>query len=304
MILGRPSIAYGIVRRLAHIERRKRCNSYLRIHLGGVGRSGGHGGWDLEVNGNIYRFHHNIKSYPTFHDGVGHLTTQGQYALATGLPGVVSAVWKAEDSNQGYDWHWVQGEIDLTHKLTDQAMDDVSAYFHEMALGTVSPPMYQSRRWAENWGEPIKPSHHNCVTIILEQLRQVWDISIDESLPIEAFPALCHVAGTAPFSVMENDVIVLLNRPEKEVEGLLHYQAQAHGEQVNWKAFAKGEVQAPDWLTLSSLDILGEHKDIESFPAAGEGYIRCRDCGKMGKESELKLKPCHSQYLIKYWWRF
>ena len=259
MIAGQPSIPYGVVRRLAHLERRQKYSSYLRIILGGVGRNGGHGGLDLEVNGNLYRFHHNVKSYPAFHDGSGHLTMEGKQALASGLPGVVDAIRKG-DQNQAYDWHWAQGEIDLTHRLTVNAITAVGEHFQEMALGRISPPMYQSRRWAENLCEPIKPGHHNCVTIIMNKLREVSDVQIDEELPRNALILLREIEDEAEGCIAEQEFRRLLCLSEEEVLLLLNrLRDWTQRSELDWKALAKGQITIPNRLTLSSLIALLDH---------------------------------------------
>lgn len=243
-----PSVPYGVIRRLAHLERKRISNEsskpYLRVFISDVGRRGYNGGLGLEVNGVLYRFHPDVKRYPSFHNGCGSLTPEGQQALGSGVPGFISSTC---------DWHWVQAELDLTHTLSTKAINQIAEYYQGLKHGTTPMPRFQARKWAEVWDQEIKPGHYNCTTFILARLSEVSDIRIEEPIPEKAFPALCKTAGAAPYHRVESELLCLLNQPEPKVEWLLDALAQAHKEKVNWRAFVKCETPAPEWLTWRSL---------------------------------------------------
>lgn len=237
--IGNPSLPYGIIRRLAYEQRRKAQRiPYLRILFGEAGRRGDPwGGLALEVNdwyGGYFHFTAGVKRWPRFHDGAGNLTTEGQQALANGVPGLFSTTC---------DWRWVQDEVDLTSMLDDAAIEQIATYFrNRLGVGA----MFQSRMWAKRWNVEIKPHHHNCTTIILEQVERVSGLVVKESMPLPAFDALCGLIG-ASRSRSDDELNYFLSLSEQEVSDLLQREG--------WNEFAKGQTPSPRQLTWFSLPI-------------------------------------------------
>lgn len=232
--IGSPSVPYGVIRRLAYEQRKSQRIPYLRILFGEAGRRGDPwGGLALEVNGEHFHFNAGVKRWPHLHDGAGHLTTEGQLALANGVPGLLST---------SCDWRWVQDEVDFTSILNDAAIEQIATHFRNLP-GT----MFQSRMWAKRWNIEVKPYHHNCTTIILEQIERVSELIVEESMPLPAFEALYQLAG-ASRSELDDELNYFLSLPESWVSELLREATES-----NWDGFAKAQTQLSHWLTWESL---------------------------------------------------
>jgi hypothetical protein len=229
---GRPSIAYGVVRRLAFEERKKK-NQYLRIFFGEGGRRGDPwGGLGLEVNGEIFRFGAGVMRWPEFHNGLGELTDRGKQALASGIPGYIT---------RSMDWRWVQEELDLRGMLDPKQISVIASYFHDMDSGSKPLPVFQARVWARRLGVPIVSGQHNCTTIIMQQLKEVAAIEIEADTPLPAFDLLLqHVQK---WDERDDKLDSWLYKSEEEIMRILHGLEQ--GKPVDWNAVAKSEVDPP-----------------------------------------------------------
>lgn len=229
-----PSIPYGVVRRLAYEERKKQGHPYLRVFFCNSGRRGysGYGGLGLEVNGQIFRFTGGAKRWPQFHDGSGHLTREGEESLAIGVPGLLVS---------SCDWHWVCLEHNLN--ITDNAINQVTSYYHSLQQEQITMPMFQTC--------PTVPGHHNCTTIILEQIGLSTGMIHKEPRPFQAINWLQTSVG-AFLTEMDQQLDDLLALQEQEVNNLLETLAKPYGH-IEWRKLAKGMSPVPEWLTWSSL---------------------------------------------------
>ena len=243
--LGWPLLWYGIIRRLAHEQRKRQTGPYLRILFGEAGRRGDPwGGLTLEINGELFHFGAGIKRWPEFHDGNGNLTAAGKQALGHGLPGHLS---------DSIDWRWVQDEVDLSWKTGFRSKVEIASYFRGLRNNSIALPKFQSRSWARRYKQAMLPGHHNCTTIILEQLRLASSINVEQGMPLPAFNTLVHLAGKKR-TPADNELNYFLSLPEAAIESQLRELATGHDE-PDWNLLAKGVIPIPDWLNWSSLKL-------------------------------------------------
>ncbi|MDP3741313.1 MAG: hypothetical protein Q8R08_03215 [bacterium] len=249
---GRPSVPYGVVRRLAYEERRKQSIPYLRVFFGDHGRRGypGGGGLGLEVNGAIYRFTAGVKRYHDFHDGSGNLTPKGEFALACGVPGFLAT---------NCDWHWVHSECNLD--LPSQAIAEVAKYYLALQTETTAVPVFQARYWAKKYRQQIGANQENCTSLILNQISLVTKIAMVECQPSGAIPMLKTQLGT--FETRLDGLLAhFLALSEQGVEILLATLEKAH-ETTEWRELAKGNISIPRWLDLTVLKKLKDEQSSE-----------------------------------------
>lgn len=174
---GQPSVAYGVLQRLAHQARAATGQPYLRLQYADAGRRGDPwGGLHLEICGQLYHFGAGIARYPDYHDGRGNLTAAGEWALAIGLPGKLTTSW--------LDWRWLQDEVDLTPLVTAEQITTVLAWFQDYASGARSLPPFQSWHWAHWKQQPLLADHRNCTTSVAEVLQVVADLPLSQRLPL------------------------------------------------------------------------------------------------------------------------
>ena len=241
--IGKPSVSYGVVRRMAHEQRKLLGEAYMRVLYGEAGRKGDPwGGLGLETNGELFHFSAGVKKWPQFHDGNGNLTPAGEQSLASGIPGFLST---------SRDWRWVQDEVDLTSVLSITAIEHIAAHFRQLLEGKIPIPMFQAQIWAKRLGVEINQQYHNCTTIILEQIRERTELLLHQRMPLPAVDALQAVVGNTR-SALDDELNYFLSMPEAELEVLLKAIA-THPYNADWKEFAKGTATAPEWLTWQSL---------------------------------------------------
>ncbi len=236
---ARPSVPYGVVRRLAYEERKKQTTPYLRVFCGDQGRHGytAGGGLGLEVNGALYRFTGGVKRNPNFHDGSGNLTPQGEMALAFGVPGLLAV---------NCDWHWVQSECTLD--LSEYQIAYVAQFYSALRQGTIAMPVFQARHWANKYGKQILPGQENCTSLILKLVSLAAGVKIAECKPFEAIPVLKAKFG-ALMTRIDLLLIDCLAMPEQELAALLSQLGQIHGA-TDWRELAKGHGTIPEWLNF------------------------------------------------------
>lgn len=240
--VGKPSVPYGVVRRLAHEQRKARGNRYARVLYGEAGRKGDPwGGLELEVNGDIYHFNAGVKRWPDFHDGSGNLTETGKQALATGVPGHLTS---------GVDWRWVQDEVNLTGQCSPSQIQDIADHFRSLLSGDIALPMFQAQTWAKRLNVAINPEFHNCTTIILQALREKARLVLAERMPLQALDALHRIVGDTR-SRLDDELNFLLSMSEGELDTLL--RATTAERTIDWNAVAKGTAPLPKELRWESL---------------------------------------------------
>lgn len=225
--LGRPSVAYGAVRRLAFEERAKAATPLLRVHLGQGGRRGDPwGALSLEVNGSVYSFNAGLTSRPELHDGKGGLVTEGNELLASGLPGNLV---------RGCDWRWVQDEVDLTSLFSPQAIRQVAKQYNLWYDGHSPLPLFQSRIWAQRLDRPIVG--HNCTSSIVAALRRAGLNSVSGWFPLSVFDALKSRATGR--NKLDDKLNFLLWQKESALLKALEMLSPG----IDWNAFAKGTLK-------------------------------------------------------------
>ncbi len=234
---GQPSVAYGVVRRLAYEQRRASHGStYIRVFLFDVGRRGDPwGGLGLEVNGQVYRFGAGVNRWPEYHNGYGELTEVGKMALASGVPGFLK---------MGCDWRWVQDELDLTHLFTQGQINQVALNYADLMNELLPTPRFQAWIWSKRLGTELLPGHYNCTTFILDQFRKVGRPLSQQKTPLPAFDALLQLSKD-----QDQDLHALLAKQESELmASLLVFDPY-----LDWGLIAKFQLALPRNLSLSSL---------------------------------------------------
>ncbi|MBI5221833.1 MAG: hypothetical protein HY979_03440 [Candidatus Magasanikbacteria bacterium] len=225
---GKPSVAYGSVRKLAYDQRKSKTEPYVRIFFGQGGRNGDPwGGLGIEVNGQIYHFCSNIENYPEFHDGRGGLTTQGRELLADGLPAKL---------HNHYDWRWVQNEVNITSLFTPDSIKQVAKQYEAWLANQSTLPKFQSQMWAKRFGNP--QTGYNCTSSIVSVLNAAGFHQISGWYPLTVFAELKKLSnGRTP---LDDQLNFLLWQDEASLmETLRHLQPN-----LDWNAYAKGN--SPD----------------------------------------------------------
>jgi len=238
---GRPSVIYGVVRRLAYEERKKATARgglmYARVFLSDVGRRGDPwGGLGLEINGQVFRFGAGVHRWPHFHDGKGELTEGGKRALAYGVPGLLT---------QKTDWRWVQEETFLPGSIDQEMIYAISRHFSRILDEDCPIPRFQARTWARRLEVPIHEDTHNCTTIILKQLRIHGRFVVEADMPVPAMDQLisrAEVDLTADQLEHEQRLHALLSMTEDELTEQLLVSTSDY---FDWNRFAKGELTPP-----------------------------------------------------------
>ena len=250
VLVGTPSVPYGVIRRLAHEQRKHREEHYVRVLFGQGGRRGNPwGSLVLEVNGDLYHFNAGVKRWPEYHDASGNLTPSGQQALATGVPGNLTT---------SIDWRWVQDETDLTTRLSLQGIQEIADEFRQMLHGIVALPQFQAKTSAKRLGlhVSLNDEFHNCTTIILQSLRQKAGISVNEVLPLNAFDALQRMVGDNR-SRLDHELHLLLSLSEERIAALMQSRTE---ERPDWEGISKGVSAFPQQLKWK--DLVGEAEGL------------------------------------------
>ena len=220
--LGKPSLAYGVVRRLAYEERATAGYRYARVHFGQGGRRGDPwGAMSIEVNGKLRHFYANLGARIELHDGHGSLTNEGNRLIATGVPGHIS---------KSLDWRWIQDEANLQISFDSEAAE---RWYADRLAGRVPMPMFQSRMGAVRLGIPISEGSHNCTTSVAEAISMGGVLGVSGWYPLSVFGALKYRSHRTP---LDDKLNVLLWQEEELIE-----EACAHlAPRFDWNAYAKG----------------------------------------------------------------
>lgn len=222
--IGKPSVAYGAVRKLAYDSRKRDTKPYVRILFGEGGRRGDPwGGLALEVNGKIYHFSSSIKNFPEFHDGHGGLTQSGLDLLSDGLPAHL---------HNHYDWRWVQLEVNITSALTTAGIDHIAKHYAGWMANPSTVPMFQSQMWAKRFGKPT--TGFNCTSSIVSVLNTAGLKDISGWYPLSVITELKKLATER--SPLDNQLNFLLWQDEAKIMNSLHNFRS----NFDWNAFAKG----------------------------------------------------------------
>lgn len=243
---GKPSTQYGVVRRLAHEQRKAQQEIYCRVLHSDAGRNGDPwGGCALEANGEIFHFSAGIKQLPEeeqtkYQAEKGELAQYGKEQLAHGVVGHLST---------SKDWRWVQEEADVTSLISAPAIQDIVDHYRKMLNGDIPIPTFQAQTWAKRLGVPINPDFHNCTTIILRQLKEKAGINLHERMPFPALEAIQQLIGETR-SALDVEVNFFLHKSEEELDAILRHIAA--GKEMNWNDFAKHVAHCPEWLTWES----------------------------------------------------
>ena len=241
--IGKPSVPYGIIRRLAHHQRKLLKEPYLRLQYFDAGRKGDPlGGLRLEVNGELFHFSGGVKRWRELHDHAGNLTPAGERALARGMPALLST---------SCDWRWVQDEVDLSSIMVPSAIAEIGDHFQRLLEKKTALPFFQSRTWAHHLQARIDPQYHNCTTIILEQLRQKAGLFIEHETPLGALDAIQEAVGSAR-SELDDQLNYFLSVGEDELAALLK-MLDPYGGDMDWEQYARGTGLLPTWLKWNSL---------------------------------------------------
>lgn len=221
---GKPSVAYGAVRKMSYDLRRSSADPYIRVFFAQGGRRGDPwGGLGLEVNGRIYHFCSGIENYPEFHNGCGGLTAPGLNLLAEGLPGKL---------HNWYDWRWVQSEVDITSLLTPAGIEFVAKHYNVWLADPSTLPKFQSQMWAKRFGRPVVG--HNCTSSIVSVLNAAGFAQISGWYPLTVFNELQNLsAGRTPLDDQLN--FLLWQDSAYLMKTLLSLQPN-----FDWPAYAKG----------------------------------------------------------------
>ncbi len=181
---GRPDVYRGAVRRVAHLERAQDTDPYARMLYSDGGRRGDPwGACNIELNGHVYHFCAGLKRFPKLIEG-NEAKPAALGILAAGIPGHMECDLT--------DWRWVQGEVDITPLITQQAINDLSDYFKNFVSDPKCVPVFQSRMHAETFGITLNPTSHNCTTIVTDALTKVGGINTTHHLPVDAYKDAIH----------------------------------------------------------------------------------------------------------------
>jgi hypothetical protein len=222
--IGKPSLAYGCVRKLAHDSRKRNTQPYVRIFFGDGGRHGDPwGGLGVEVNGKIYHFCSGIKDYPEFHDGHGGLMQSGLDLLSDGLPAQL---------HDYYDWRWVQLEVDITSALTTAGIDHIAKHYAGWKMNPSTMPMFQSQMWAKRFGKPS--TGFNCTSSIVSVLNAAGLKDISGWYPLTVITELKKLV--AERSPLDDQLNFLLWQDEAHIMKTL----QDFRPNFDWNTYAKG----------------------------------------------------------------
>lgn len=254
--IGSPSVPYGIIRRLAHEERKSQFiaahgatyyshEPYLRVLFGEAGRRGDPwGGLALEVNGEYFHFTSAVRRFRYLYEN-GDLTERGRLVIAHSMHSRLATAC---------DWRWVQDEVDCTSLLTGGEIDHIAGNFRSLRDGHIPLPKFQSRIWAMRLQVAIKPDHHNCTTIIMEYLRRASLDVGEEEMPLPVFDALSRLVAAKPRSQLDDELNYFLSLKEWEVDALLFKMTRR-----GWNDFAKSQTpvgppqSAVSWQSLLEL---------------------------------------------------
>ncbi|NCS71895.1 MAG: hypothetical protein GW775_01345 [Candidatus Magasanikbacteria bacterium] len=245
--IGRPSVWYGIARRLAYSERITQKDPYLRLHFAHAGRNGDPwGGMSLEVNGETYHFGAGMHRYPHCITKDRDVTEEGLNMLATGMPGYLTVEW--------IDWRWVQIECDVTPLFQPEDIKKIHVLYQKMAQHPELVPPYQSPTWAKRFGKHILlPDGRNCTTIHMKNMEPYLGCTVQEHSPLLAMNTLQqHLAArgyTRLATSGDNAVSHLLCLPEEQLWG----RVLAYDDRVDWNLVAKGEQPLPSGMQLKDL---------------------------------------------------
>lgn len=240
--VGSPSIAYGLVRRLAFEERKKRTTLYARIHLADVGHHGvPAGGLRIEVSGSLFQFSSDIKRWPEYHDvATGQPTELGKRMLAKGIPGSLVSPRALT---------WTQEEVDITPLLSDTMLATLKTRIMEISQGAVPMPVFQSRKWSDYF-EVLYDSHNrNCTTFITELLREISSIDIRDTLPVPTMRAFINIAPKLDahdirlHQILELDEASIMNALSSFTEEEMH----------DWKLLTNPDIPLTSRLTFEVL---------------------------------------------------
>lgn len=223
--LGKPSVAYGSVRKLSYDWRKTNtAKPYVRIFFGQGGRNGDPwGGLGMEVNGQIYHFCSGIENHPEFHNGRGGLTAEGLNLLAEGLPGKL---------HNHYDWRWVQNEVEITSLLTSEGVEQLAKQY-EVWFGNQSTlPNFQSQMWAKRFGIPS--TGYNCTSSVVSVLNAAGLKEIAGWYPLTVFAELKKLSGARKPS--DDQLNFLLWQDEGQLMNAL----VSSSPNFDWNTYAKG----------------------------------------------------------------
>lgn len=240
---GRPSVAYGIVRRLAHEERVLSGAPFCRVLYAEGGRQGDPwGSCVLSLSGRFFHFNAGLSRYPAL-IGEGRIVTEeGNLLLGTGLPGNMTC--------DTVDWRWVQGESDVTSLLRLEDMSHLMDMYSKYEQGVIPLPLFQSRQWAEYYHVPVSAHSANCTVFHARILEPLVGVSLTEFMPLDLFERLSRevrsLAGAFVRSVSDCKLNQLLHMGEKDLIQCLAMHAPTT---TPWKSLAKGEGATPTSLT-------------------------------------------------------
>lgn len=244
---GSPSLAYGMVRLLAHNMRIDEGSPYARLLFSDAGRNGDPwGAMSVEVNGHVYHLSGGIDRWPNAHDGKGNLTDEGKQMMAEGLRGCLR--------RDAVDWRWNQEEVDISPLATSLQIGQMARMFEYFMNGALACPHFQSYTWSYRRGVPYNPACRNCTTFVREVVCSVLGLPCTEHMPlafIEWFKKHKMAKGHKNRSALD-DVLnyALWQKEDRLVAGLCALCACTP---VELKQMAKGNTQLPSELSLHEL---------------------------------------------------
>ena len=239
---GKPSIVYGVLRRIIHILRLSKHPLHCRVLYTDAGRQGDPwGGFQLILSGQLYHFNAGLHRYPHLIGPGRVVTEEGNRNLANGIPGFLG--------NHLVDWRWVQDELDITPLFSSQQFSLLETIYAAYESGEIPLPMFQSRSWSAHYGVPLSPNGSNCTVFHARVLKKVTGMDLHEYMPLDLFNRLAR-ESIAPFGFMRTSEDCVLHQLLALDEDVLMDMFAAHTSSgTKWKEISNGVDAVPESLT-------------------------------------------------------
>lgn len=243
---GRPSVAYGVVRRIAHHLRVLSGVPNVRLLYGEAGRQGDPwGGLRIEVAGHLYHFGAGIGRYPHLIGPDRVVLPAGELLMAQGMVGKFTYDFA--------DWRWVQLELDLTAMFSPSACQHLSYLYEAFRLGAMPVPIFQSYTWAKRLGIKPDPNHRQCTLIHAKILGAVMGVGLGEYQPLALYHRLESVVHAE-----QSPLDTILSHWLAHSEGEILIRLAQIEPMIDWKAVAMGKLPVTSWMVNWYLGVLKE----------------------------------------------